>query len=231
MKAKDVMTPYVVSVGPDNTIDEVVDILLTHGISAVPVVEGGKLVGIVSEGDLIRRAGIGAAEGPRSWRLRPFADDAILAAEYVKSHAICVCDVMTRKVFTVTEETPVGEIAVTLERNRIKRVPVVRDGRPVGIVSRVDLIQGLAAVEATPFGPVAPDDGAVRARVLKVLRSLPWASIGTVDVTVEGGVVEIWGGYRSEEERAVTRVAAETVPGVHKVDDHRVPMPVPHGYV
>jgi CBS domain-containing protein len=231
MKAKDVMTPYVVSVGPDNTIDEVIDILLTHGISAVPVVEGGKLVGIVSEGDLVRRTEIGTAEGPRPWSLWPFADDAILAAEYVKSRATCVRDVMTLKVVTVTEETPVGEIAVTLERNRIKRVPVVRDGRPVGIVSRADLIRGLAAVEAAPFGPAVPDDGTVRARVLEILRSLPWASIGTIDVTVAGGVVEIRGGYHSEEERAVTRVAAETVPGVRKVDDHRVPMSVPHGCV
>jgi CBS domain-containing protein len=231
MKAKDVMTPYVVAVGPDNTVGEVADILLTHGISAVPVVDGGRLVGIVSEGDLIRRAEIGTAERHRSWWLRLFTDDTTLATEYVKSHATRVRDIMTRKVITVTEEAPLADIAAALEKNRIKRVPVLRDGRLVGIVSRANLIQGLAAARATPLASAAADDGMIRARVLEALRSLPWSGVGTADVTVTEGLVELWGMYRSREERDAERVAAENVPGVRKVEDHRVLMSTPRGYV
>ncbi|WP_119458373.1 CBS domain-containing protein [Rhodospirillaceae bacterium SYSU D60014] len=231
MKAKDVMTPYVVSVAPDNTVGEVADILLTQGISAVPVVDGGRLVGIVSEGDLIRRAEIGTAERHRSWWLRLFTDDTTLATEYVKSHATRVRDIMTRKVITVTGEAPLADIAAALEKNRIKRVPVLRDGRLVGIVSRANLIQGLAAARATPLASAAADDGMIRARVLEALRSLPWSGAGTADVTVTGGLVELWGIYRSPEERNAERVAAENVPGVRKVEDHRVLMATPRGYV
>lgn len=230
MKAADVMTRHVVVIKPDNTVSELVDILLTHGISAVPVVENGKLVGIVGEGDLIRRAEIGTAERPRPWWLRLFADDATLASEYVKSHAKRVRDVMTRTVVTVTEETPLGEIATLLEKNRIKRVPVLRDGRPVGIVSRADLIQALAAPAAAPDS-CALDDGAILTEVLKVLRSQPWASVFPDNVTVTDGLVEFWGVLGSEAAREATRVAAETVPGVRAVKDHRVPPAMSPPYV
>ena len=231
MKAKDVMTPYAVTVAPDSTVGEVADTLLTHGISAAPVVEGEKLVGIVSEGDLVRRVEIGTDRRPRSWWLRLFTDDTALAAEYIKSHATRVRDIMTRKVVTVTEDTPLADVATTLEKNRIKRVPVLRDGRLVGIVSRANLIQGLAAARATPLPQVEPDDSTIRAAVLDALRSQSWSSVGTADVTVTNGVVEFWGIFRSEEQRDAGRVAAENVAGVRKVEDHRVPISIPHGYV
>jgi CBS-domain-containing membrane protein len=232
MKAKDVMTTQVVSVGPDSTVAEVADILLTRCISAVPVIDGQELVGIVSEGDLIRRAEIGTAERHRSWWLRLFDDSATLAAEYVKTHAERIRDVMTRNVVTVTEDTSIAEVAAVLEKNRIKRVPVVRDGRLVGIVSRANLIRRLAAAKARPLTPAAPDDGAIRMKVLDALQSQPWSDIGTAAVTVTDGLVEFWGVYGSEEARQAARVAAENIPGVHSVEDHRVQMTnVPYGYV
>jgi CBS domain-containing protein len=222
MKAKDVMTSDVVSVGPDSTVREVADLLLARAISAVPVIDGGKLVGIVSEGDLMRRAEIGTAgETHRSWWLRLFGDSAALATDYVKAHAEHIRDVMTRDVITVAEETPLADVAAVLEANRIKRVPVVRDGRLVGIVSRANLIRALAAAKARPLAPAAPDDGAIRARVLETLRSEPWSDIGYADVTVTDGRVEFWGLYDSEEARQAARVAAENVPGVRQVEDHR----------
>ena len=141
--AKDVMTSPVIAVGPDSTVDEVADILLSHGISAVPVIDRGALLGIVSEGDLIRRAEIGTAPQHRSWWLRLFASNAALAEGYVKSHSEHVTDVMTKQVATVVESTPVVEIATLLEHNRIKRVPVLRDGQVVGIVSRANLVRAL----------------------------------------------------------------------------------------
>jgi CBS domain-containing protein len=231
MNAKDVMTAQVVSVGPDATVGEVANILLTRGVSALPVLDGDRLVGIVSEGDLIRRAEIGTDERPRSWWLRLLTDNATLAKEYTKSHAERVRDVMTRKVVVVAEETPLTEVAAILEKNRIKRVPVVRDGRLVGIVSRANLIRGLAAAKATPLPSAAPDDRAIRAKVLETLRAQPWASLDEGGITVANGTVEFWGVYNSEEEREAARVAAETVAGVGKVEDHRVRIPETYGYI
>lgn len=227
MNAKDVMTPHVKSVNPDNTVAEVAGILLKYGISATPVVDGEKLVGIVSEGDLIRRAELGTAERHRSWWLRLFTDDTTLAMEYVKSHATRVRDVMTRAVITVTEDTSLADVAATLEKNRIKRVPVVRDGQLIGIVSRANLVQRLAAAGAAPLPSAAADDSAIREKVLEALRSQRWSRVGPTNITVTDGLVELWGVYRSQKERDAERVAAEGVPGVHRVEDHRVLMTVP----
>jgi CBS domain-containing protein len=230
MKAKDVMTPQVISVQPDDTVGDVAERLMKHGISAVPVVDGDKMVGIVSEGDLIRRTEIGTAERRRSWWLRIFTGTETLATEYVKSHARRVRDVMTKDVISVSEETSLSEIAALLEKNHIKRVPVLRDGRLVGIVSRANLIRRLAT-SASNIPPTAADDREIRAKILETLRSQPWSSASGTDVTVTQGLVEFWGVYDSNEERDAARVAAENVPGVRKVEDHRVRMSALPGYV
>ncbi len=230
MNAKDVMTRNVASVGPDASVGDVANVLLERGVSAVPVLDGEKLVGIVSEGDLIRRAEIGTAERPRSWWLRLFTDSATLAKEFTKSHAEQVRDVMTEDVATVAEETPLAVVAGILERKRIKRVPVMRDGRLVGIVSRADLIRGLAAARATSAPHASLDDGGILAKLLETLEAQSWSSLDAGNVTVANGVVEFWGVYGSEEERAAARVAAENVAGLGKVLDHRVPMPETYGY-
>src|SRR3546814_409732 len=190
-----------------NTVGDVADILLTHGISAVPVLDGDALVGIVSEGDLIRRVEIGTAERRRSWWLRLITDNAILATEYVRSHATRVRDIMTRKVVTVTEETLLADVADALERNRVKRIPVVRDGRMVGIVSRADLIQGLAATKTAPALFAEPDDSSIRVNVLAMLRSQPWSNVETSDITVTKGLVRILDIYRSEHGDSAADVA------------------------
>lgn len=231
MKAKDVMTPHVVSVKPDSTVSDVAALLLKHGISAVPVVDDGdRLAGIVSEGDLIRRAEIGTADRKRSWWLRLFTDNATLAAEYVKTHATKVRDVMTKKVISVSEETSLLDIAALFEKHRIKRVPVVRGDRLLGIVSRANLIQGLAAKSSTLM-PGAADDGAIRLKVIEALESESWSYINSGGVTVTDGVVEFWGVYQSEEERKASQVAAENVPGVRRVEDHRSRLDLHGGYI
>lgn len=224
MRAKDVMTPHVVTVKPGSTVREVAELLLKHGISAVPVVDDtDHLVGIVSEGDLIRRAEIGTDERKRSWWLRLFSNTANLAAEYVKTHSNHVRDVMTKNVITVSEDTPLSDIAALFEKHRIKRVPVTRDGRLVGIVSRANLIQALAAKSST-LTPAAADDGTIRLKVLEALRSQPWSHPESGGVTVTNGVVGFWGIYWDEEERRASIVAAENVPGVREVVDHRTPL-------
>jgi CBS domain-containing protein len=222
MKAKDVMTAQVVSVGPDITVRELANLLLKRRISGVPVVDGEKLVGMVSEGDLIQRTEIGTASQHRSRWLRLFNDNATIAAEYVKSHAKRIRDVMTRDVISVTEHTPLSEVAAVLEKNRIKRVPVLRDGRLVGIITCGNLIRRLAAANEQLLSPAAPDDGSMREAVVNAIKSQPWSDIETADVTVTDGLVEFWGIYGSEEARQAARVAAENIPGVHRVEDHRI---------
>jgi CBS domain-containing protein len=219
MRACDVMTTDVVTVGPEASVAEVARLLVEHRISAVPVVDGtGRLAGIVSEGDLLGR--VETPTGRRDWWLDLVADPAALARDYVKTHGRRAADVMSHPVVTVEAEAPLGEIARLLERRAIKRVPVVRDGRVIGIVSRADLIRGLAVRPVEPLPATVADDGAIRERVLAILRTQPWW-VGTYrSIVVTDGVVHLWGLVRSVAERDAMRVAAESVPGVRGVEDH-----------
>jgi len=229
--AKDIMTSPVVAVGPDSTVSEVADLLVSHGISAVPVIDRGALLGIVSEGDLIRRAEIGTVPQHRSWWLRLFTDKTALAADYVRSHSVHVTDVITKKVAIVTESTPVAEIANLLERNRIKRAPVVRDGQVVGIVSRANLVRALAVARKSSLASASHDDSLIRLEILEALRSESWPSAGNSDVTVTDGVVVFWGAYLSEQERKASHILAENITGVRAIDDHRIRLDITYGMV
>ena len=153
MHAIDVMTSEVISVDENATVPAVARLLAERGISAVPVVDkDNQVIGMVSEGDLLHRAETGT-ERRRAWWLDMMASTNRLAGDYIKSHSVQVKDVMTRNVLSVTETTPVADIALLLETNRIKRVPVVRDGKLVGIVSRANLVQALAmTVNQFPSG-------------------------------------------------------------------------------
>src|SRR5690606_8514615 len=140
MQASDVMSTPVISVTEDTSVAEVARLLLRHGISAMPVLgANGRLLGIVSEGDLVRRVESGT-EREASWWLRLFGDSEERVRDYAKTHGRRVTDVMTREVTTVNEDASLPEIAALLERRRIKRVPVMRGGEVVGIVSRANLL-------------------------------------------------------------------------------------------
>jgi CBS domain-containing protein len=220
MVARDVMTKRVVTVGPETPVQKIAQLLLERRISAVPVVDGeGRILGIVSEGDLIRRPEIGASPR-RSWWLALLGDVEEGAAEYVKTHGGRARDVMTAKVITVAEDAPLGEIARLLEERRIKRVPVVRRGKLVGIVSRADLLRALASAKARPRRGAKPTDQTIREKLLGVLEHEGWASLGPVNVTVTDGIVHLWGLIDSEEQRRALRVAAEGITGVRAVEDH-----------
>jgi CBS domain-containing protein len=220
MQARDVMTTKVVTVRPDTRVEQIAALLLERRISGVPVVDaGGRLVGIVTEGDLMRRPEMGT-ERHRGWWLRLFGDERERVAEYARSHGTRAEQVMTRNVVTVTEETSLGEIARLLEEHRIKRVPVVRDGKLVGIVSRANLLHGLAARPAPTPPERWMDDRSVRDEVVRVLDREGLTSHGPLNVTVTNGVVELWGLVESEEERLAIRVATESVPGVVAVKDN-----------
>ena len=218
MKAHDVMVSPVITVKPSSSAKEVAEIFLERRISAVPVVDDqGKLVGIVSEGDLMHRAEAGT-ERRRSWWLRALTAEETLAVEYVKAHARKVVDVMTRDVITATADTPLHEIAALLEKNSIKRVPIVKNGQLIGIVSRANLVQAVASARKGLEIPLS--DAAIRDRLLAHLKAQPWADTLLLNVTVNGGVVDLWGVTRSDTERKAIRVAAESTPGVSAVNDN-----------
>jgi CBS domain-containing protein len=223
MKANDVMVTNVITVGLDASIEDVAHLLLTHRISAVPVVgQRGELVGIISEGDLIRRAELGT-HPRRSWWLEMLAGRGkeALAAEYVKSHAGKVADLMTQEVITATPDTPLRDIAALLEKNRIKRVPIVANGKVVGIVSRANLVQALATLRKD-VEPGSMTDSIVRDKILAQFNLEPWSKFSTLNVTVQNGTVELWGIVDTEAEKQAARVAAEMVAGADAVEDNVV---------
>jgi CBS domain-containing protein len=230
MRAKDVMTTDVITVDPDTTVQALAALLAERGISGAPVLDSsGRLVGIVSEGDLLHRTEIGTArrhrERRRSWWLDHFASD--LAREYIKSHGPTVKDIMARDVVTVTEDTNLGEVATLLEAKRIKRVPVMREGRVVGIISRANLVRALGATTGSPASEGEGDDRTIRERLLAELGREEWARVWPEDIIVRDGVVHFWlSSDEPEEKKQALRVAAETIPGVHGVEEHVVPAPV-----
>ena len=225
MHAIDVMTSAVVTVDENATVQAAAKLLLEHCISAVPVVDkDNRVIGMVSEGDLLHRAETGT-EQRRSWWLEMMTSTNQLAAEYIKSHSAKVKDVMTRDVISVTEETAVADIAVLLETHRIKRVPVLRDGRLVGIVSRANLVRALAMTINEPSSGVEADDRAIRDKLLAELKAQKWAEVSPANVTVKDGVVHLWSSYLSEQEKRALVVSAENIPGARGVVDHMRPVP------
>lgn len=219
MKAADVMSRNVSTVTPETSIAEVAEILLGRHISAVPVVDaGGAIVGIVSEGDLIRRQEIGTDKHP-SWWLHLLTTPEDQAHDYVKSHGRRASDVMTANVITVAPDTPLDQIATLLERHRIKRVPVIEGGKLAGIVSRADLIRGLAAHPAALPTP-STDDAALREAVVNAIREETGVRTEFINVIVTDGTVHLWGGTNSEDEKKAVRIAAESVAGADNIVDH-----------
>jgi CBS domain-containing protein len=220
MNAGEVMSRNPITVPAATGLAEALRLMLEHGVSGLPVVDDkAGLVGILTEGDLLRRAEIGTEEKRSRW-IELLTMPGRLAGDYVRTHARHVGEVMTREVVSVAEDTPLAEVVRLMERHRIKRVPVVRDGALVGIVSRADLLRALARLlDEAPAGPAG--DEAIRRDVLAELEKAPWAPRG-LGVTVADGVVALDGVILDEKTRAALRVAAENVPGVKGVVDRLV---------
>lgn len=216
MLAMDVMTTSVVTASPDTAVSEIARLMLDRHSSAVLILDDqSQLMGIVTEGDLVRRYESGT-ERKRSRWAEVFTDSGRLAAEYVKSHGRKAKDVMTRDVVAMAESTPLQEIADTFELRGIKQVAVTRDRRPIGIVSRANLLQALVSRASTEDQPPA-DDRSIRARLLSELQKKPWRPSNLI---VANGVVHYWGEVHSDNEREAMRIAAENIPGVRGVEDH-----------
>ena len=224
MRAKQVMSRPVHTVAADASVYDAAQFLLNAGISAAPVVDpGGGMVGIVSEADLMHRPEIGTVPG-KSWLQRLVSDDTAMARDYVRSHSHRVADVMTKNVVTADEGTPLPEIAALMQRHRVKRIPIMRDGKFVGIVGRANLLQGLLARAPSPSKDVAADE-TLRASVTTELARHGWAVSQPASVVAENGVVHLWGHVNSDAVKEACRVAAESVHGVKRVENHMNVLP------
>ena len=218
MIARDIMTKDVHMIAPDADVRAAARIMTEAGVSALPVVGPDQaLIGIVSEGDLVRRAELRTARR-RSWWLELFTTPEAMAGDYIKEHATKVRDVMTTPVISLSERTPLAEVAALLQRHGIKRAPVLSGRAVVGIVSRADLVKALAKQAAEPAADTS--DGAIRNTFLQRYAAQPWAPAGGgVGFSVSGGVVALSGLVNSKEQKDALAVMAETIPGVRNVEN------------
>jgi CBS domain-containing protein len=222
MRAMDVMVRDVVTASPDEDVEQVIELLAKHDASTLPVVDkDGNVVGMIGDLDLMRRPEIGT-EKHHPWWTEAMTPASKLAEEFAKSHGRRVGEVMSTHVISASEDTPLGDIATLLEKHRIKRVPILRDGKLVGIVSRSNLIQALASSHGQAHD-TEESDRDIRSFLLTQLSEQDWSDFGSRNVIVTDGVVHLWGLVGSEEERKALTALAEGVPGVVGVSDEMIP--------
>ena len=219
MQVRDVMTRNVIAAKADDSILSAARQMLQNRISGLPVLDAsGALVGIVTEGDFLRRGELGTTKRRPKW-VEFLLGPGKLAEEYVHQSGRKVSEVMTRNPHTASEDDTLESVVTQMERYRVKRLPVMRDGRLVGIVSRANLLHALASL-ARAAPAASGDDAAIRDRILEALAKQHWAL--AVNVVVKNGIAEIWGTIMDERERQAVMVAVENVPGVKQVHDHLV---------
>ncbi len=224
MLAKDIMTSSVRMIGPSEDVRAAARIMAEGGVSALPVVDDGqRVLCIVSEGDLLRRSELRTTKR-RSWWLEFFTSQETLANAYTKSHSLKVRDVMATPVISVAEQTPLAEIVSILEEHRIKRVPVLKGGTIVGIVSRADVIKAFARADQP--SRTDTDDRAIRNTFLQRLKTQAWAPSAGITFSVLNGAVSVGGILSSDEQRRALTVMAETIPGVKVVKNEAEILPV-----
>jgi CBS domain-containing protein len=219
MQVKDIMTINVISIGADETVAKAASLMLQNRISGLPVVDKeGELVGMVTEGDFLRRGELGTQRRRPKW-LEFILGPGKLAEEYVRASGRKVEDVMTPDPWTISEDDSLEAVVAMMERHRIKRLPVTRGDRMVGIISRANLMHALATF-ARDLPPPAGGDSAIRANILAAIAKQDWAP--HINVIVKDGVAELHGVVTDDRERQGLVVAAENVAGVKKVHDHLV---------
>jgi len=219
MQVRDVMTLNVISIGADEPIVKAARLMLQNRISGLPVIDKeGKLAGMVTEGDFLRRGELGTQRRRPKW-LEFIVGPGKLAQEYVETSGRKVEDVMTPEPLTIREEDSLEAVVEMMERHQIKRLPVTRGGRIVGIVSRANLLQALASL-ARDLPAAASGDSAIRSNILAAIANQKWAP--QVNVIVRDGIAELHGVVTDDRERQGLIVAAENVAGVKKVHDHLV---------
>ena len=220
MKAREIMSREVVTVSPDETIVHAARLMLQRKFSGLPVVDAaGALVGIVTEGDFLRRSETGTMRRRPQW-IEFLLGPGRLAGEYARAAGQFVKEVMTRDVCTVPEDAELEDVVDLMERHHIKRLPVLRGSKVVGIVTRQNLLRAVAGV-ATAKPPIVSDDDAIRERVIAELSKQAWAPM-LPNVIVTNGHVKLVGTIFDGRQREAIRVVAENVPGVKSIEDQLV---------
>ena len=217
MRAHQIMTRPVITVSPETTVVEAANTMLQRHVSGLPVVDAGKLVGIISEGDFIRRSEIGT-QRKRGRFMKFILGPSQTAADFVQEHGRKVAEIMTEAPLTITEDTELEKIVHLMEKNNVKRLPVMRGDQVVGIVSRANLLQAVASLAREVPDPTADDDH-IRDRIIDALTKNDWCPFG-LSVVVRDGIVHLSGVITEERSRQAAVVAAENVTGVNKVHDH-----------
>jgi len=214
MRVDEVMTTGVATVRADASLSDAIATMEARHISGLPVMDGsGALVGMLTEGDLLKRVEIGTAGHRRSGWLDVVLGSGRGASDYVRTHSRYVGDVMSREVVTATEATPLEDVVALMEKLHVKRLPIVRDGALVGIVSRADLVRALGlALKAEAAGDSA--DTLIHERLQADLRQQRWFSSGDVGFTVKNGVVTFTGVFSDQQVLGALRVAAQNTAGV-----------------
>jgi len=218
MKARDVMTRDVIAVCPDTSVRDIATLMVEKHISGVPVLtDNGKLIGMVSQSDLLHRAEVGT-ERKHKWWFRIFADCSALAREYTKAHGLKAHDIMSRYVVSVRDDAELRDVADILDKRRIKRVPVVREDRMVGIITRGDLVRVLSQVQvSTAANRIG--NAALHKKLYDRIQSQAWINDNYISLAVDDGVVEIGGFVETADQHAALRVLIEETAGVNRVDD------------
>jgi CBS domain-containing protein len=218
MRAHQIMTRKVITVVPDANIVDAANAMLLNHISGLPVVDdAGKLVGIVSQGDFIRRAEIGTQRKRGRW-LKFLVGPGGAASDFVHERGRKVGEIMTTEPCTVTENATLEDVVELMQRNNVKRLPVMRGDQLVGIVTRTNLLRAVAGLARDVPDPTVDDDH-IRNRIITSVERADWAPFG-LGVIVLNGVVHLSGVITNEHSRQATIVAAENVSGVTKVHDH-----------
>jgi CBS domain-containing protein len=227
MKARDIMTASVITVRPEMPVRDVAALMTEQRISGVPVVStDGKIQGIVSQSDLLHRRELGT-EMKHKWWLRVFSDPDSMAREFSKAHGLRAADIMTRRVVSVSEDSELGDVAAMLDRNQIKRVPVVRNGRLVGVIARSDLVKALSQLPP-PANNTVVDNATLHRALVDKMKAQSWFGAGFVNTVVTDGHVQLWGQVDSHDQHLALRLLVEETAGVKAVEDHlvvgRIPM-------
>jgi len=217
MNAADVMARRIIGIAPDATIDEAAEIMLDEGVSGLSVMEHGRLVGIITETDLLRRVELGT-EIKRSWWLRLFASPGQLSEEYSHARGRRVHEVMTKDVLAVEEDTPLDEIVDLMTSHQVKRIPVLAKGYPVGMVTRSDLVRALA-IKLRRGAKHCPRVDADIAKDIEDELERRTFLPQSIAVSVKASEVYLSGAIFDERERTALRVLAENVEGVTRVHD------------
>jgi CBS domain-containing protein len=217
MRAHHIMSRRVLTIRPEAPVADAAKLMLGHHISGLPVVDSmGNLVGILCESDFLRRSEIGT-EHERNRLLSLLLGTERLAGEFVKEHGRKVEEVMTRQPVTVGEQTPLDAVADMMERRHINHVPVMRDDRIVGMITRSDFVSAVAGPLTGATG-YSGSDNQLRRSVLAALARAPWQPIG-LNVSVKDGAVTLRGVIRGENAHRAVVVTCENVTGVRRVDD------------